>query len=251
MTSKWLAYNELAWTEEWLAGPEDYEAEANAYVSLIRQQTKRLPRTLLHLGSGAGGMDRVFKRYFSVTGVDLSEGMLALARAAHPDIEYIEGDMRSIRLGRGFDVVAIPDSIDYMASREDLHKAIGTAAAHLEPGGLLLVAGKTAETFRNNNFAYSGEKDEIHVTLLENNHVDPNRPNSYEAVLVYLIRRKGELDIQVDRHALGLFSQACWEDVFRNHGLILTQSTLDGIYDAYLLGEGHYPMQVFVGTSPE
>jgi ubiquinone/menaquinone biosynthesis C-methylase UbiE len=247
MASSWLAYNDLAWTEDWLADPEEYEVEAGTHVDLIRQYAAGTPRTLLHLGSGAGGLDRVFKRHFAVTGVDLSRGMLARARAMHPDIEYIEGDMRSIRLGRTFDVVSIPDSIDYMVSRDDLDKAIGTAVAHLKPGGIVLVLGKTAEMFRNNNFAYAGEKDGVHVTLLENNHVDPRRSETYEAVLVYLIRRDGELDIQVDRHTLGLFPQAYWEKVFRNHGLRLTQTTLEGTYDAHLLAEGKYTVHVFVG----
>lgn len=248
MASSWKAYNELAWTESWLADPASYEDEAGKYVALIRAHAARRPATMLHLGSGAGGMDRIFKRHFTVTGVDLSAGMLAKARALNPEIEYLEGDMRSIQLNREFDVVAIPDSIDYMTSREDLERAIGTAVRHLKADGVLLVVGKTAETFQDNNFAYTGEKDDVHVTVLENNYVDPLKPDSYEATLVYLVRRQGELEIYVDRHLLGLFPQATWEQVFAAHGLNLRQSMLDGVYDAYLLGDGAYPMQVFIGV---
>ena len=247
MGSSWISYSELAWTEDWLSDPAEYEKEAGLYVSIIQEHCPFAPRTMLHLGSGAGGLDRIFKRHFSVTGVDLSPAMLARARAVHTDIEYIEGDMRSLRLDRKFDVVTIPDSIDYMESLDDLNKAVGTAAEHLKPDGILLVVGKTAETFQNNNFAYNGEKDGIHITLLENNHIDPQRPNTYEAVLVYLIRQKGNLSIYTDRHNLGLFSQKCWDEVFRNNGLGMSQSTLDGIYDRYLLANGDYPMQVFIG----
>lgn len=250
MASDWKAYNELAWTEDWLGDSAGCEAEAGKYVELILAHAAERPVTMLHLGSGAGGMDRVFKRHFTVTGIDLSRGMLARARAAHREVEYLEGDMRHVRLGRQFDVVAIPDAIDYMASLEDLDLAIGTAARHLRPGGLLLVIGKTAETFRDNNFAYTGERDGVHVTLLENNRVDRRRPGTYEAVLVYLVRRDGELEIDVDRHVLGLFSRADWKRVFRSHGLELRQSTVDGIYDGYLLGDGAYPMQAFIGRKP-
>ncbi len=246
MASTWIAYNDLAWTEAWLADPDDYEKEAHVYVRLIMDHAAVAPRTMLHLGCGAGGLDRVFKRYFSVTGVDVSAGMLTMARARHPDITYIEDDMRSLRLSERFDVVVIPDSIDYMASLDDLNKAIGTAAQHLQPGGVLLVVGKTAETFQNNNFAYVGEKDGIHITLLENNHVDPRRPNSYEAILVYLIRRYGELSVHTDQHRLGLFAQADWERLFRGHGLRLTQKQFAGLYDPYLLADGTYPLQIFL-----
>ncbi len=249
MTSEWIAYNELAWVDDVLSDPDEYEDEAGHYVSLIKKHCAFTPVTMLHLGSGAGGIDKVFKRHFSITGVDLSEGMLSMARALHPDIEYIEGDMRDIRLGRVFDVVAIPDGIDYMTTYNDLNRAIETAALHLNPGGVLLVVGKTAETFQNNNFAYTGEKDGINVTLFENNYIDPLNPETYEAVIVYLIRKHGRLTIHTDRHTLGLFSQAKWAEVFAKNGLHLIQSELDGVYDPYLLNDGSYPMQVFIGLN--
>ena len=112
MDSNWISYNDLAWTEDWLADPAEYEHEVKVHVDLIRSTSSESPITLLHLGSGAGGHDTIFKRHFAVTGVDLSPGMLIKARKLHPDIEYIEGDMRTLRLNRQFDAVVIPDSID-------------------------------------------------------------------------------------------------------------------------------------------
>jgi len=247
LTSPWIAYNDLAWTEDWLADPEDYEKEVSIYVDHIRRTAAEPPGTLLHLGSGAGGHDRFFKRHFTITGVDLSPGMLQKARAANPDVEYLEGDMRTIRLDRRFDAVVIPDSIDYMATPEDLRKTIRTAAEHLKTGGVLLVTAKPEETFQNNNFVYTGEKDGIHVTVFENNYIPPLRPQTYEAVLVYLIRRRGELTLHTDHHVLGLFPRALWEGVFAEAGFSMQAESLDGLYDPYLLGEGAYPLTVFVG----
>jgi len=247
LASTWISYNDLAWTEDWVADPSEYEHEVMVYVDLIKRTASEPPRTLLHLGSGAGGHDTIFKRHFSVTGVDLSAGMLNKARKAHPDIEYIEGDMRTIRLDRQFDAVAIPDSIDYMASQEDLRQAIQTAVMHLKTGGVLLVVAKTEEVFQNNNFAYTGEKDGVHVTVLENNFINPFRPHTYEATLVYLIRQQGELTIHTDHQVLGLFSQAIWDEVFKNAGMTMQKTNLDGIYDAYILNGGEYPLIVFVG----
>jgi ubiquinone/menaquinone biosynthesis C-methylase UbiE len=247
LASSWIAYNELAWTEDWLADPEEYEQIVMVYVNLIKQAAAEPSGTLLHLGSGAGGYDTIFKRHFTVTGVDLSPGMLNKARKVHPDIEYIEGDMRTLRLNRQFDAVAIPDSIDYMTSQKDLQRTIQTAVMHLKTGGVLLVVAKTEEIFQNNNFAYTGEKDGIHVTLLENNYINPFRPNTYEATFVYLIRQKGELTIHTDHHVLGLFSQATWDEVFRNAGINMQKINLDGIYDSYLLNNGQYPLIVLVG----
>ncbi len=247
MASTWIAYNDLAWTEDWLADPEDYEDEVMAYVNLIKKSAIEPPRTLLHLGSGAGGHDRIFKRYFTITGVDLSKGMLEKARLTHPDIEYIEGDMRNLRLNREFDVVAIPDSIDYMNSPDDLQKAIQTAVAHLKSNGILLIVAKTRESFQNNNFAYTGERDGIHITLFENNYINPFQPNTYEATLVYLIRKHGELTIHTENQVLGLFSQATWDQVFKETGVEMKKSILNGVYDKFILNEGEYPLTLFVG----
>jgi len=247
LASNWISYNDLAWTEDWLANPTDYEEEVLTYVDLIQRTATEPPRTLLHFGSGAGGHDWIFKRHFSVTGVDISLGMLNKARITHPDIEYLEGDMRTLRLNREFDAVVIPDSIDYMASREDLQQAIQTAVCHLKTGGVLLVVGKTEEIFQNNNFAYTGDRDGIHVTLLENNYINPFCPNTYEATFVYLIRQKGELVIHTEQQVLGLFPQAIWDEVFMNAGITMQKANMDGLYDSYLLNDGEYPLIIFVG----
>lgn len=247
MSINWSSYNELAWTESWLGDPAKYEDEVMVYIDLIKRTAINKPRTLLHLGSGAGGYDWIFKRHFTITGVDISPGMLNKARAAHPDIEYIEGDMRNLRLNRNFDIVAIPDSIDYMVSLDELQQAIRTAAAHLNSGGVLLVVAKTQETFQNNNFAYTGEKDGVHITVLENNYINPFLPNTYEATLIYLIRQQGKLTIHKDHHLLGLFSQATWEKVFKDANFSLQITSINGIYDRYILGDGNYPLTIFLG----
>jgi ubiquinone/menaquinone biosynthesis C-methylase UbiE len=247
LASNWISYNDLAWTEDWLANPSEYENEVLKYVDLIKKSATEPPHTLLHLGCGAGGHDWIFKQHFNVTGVDLSLGMLNKARVAHPDIEYLEGDMRTLRLNRKFDAVVIPDSIDYMVSLDDLWQAIQTAVVHLKTGGVFLVVAKTQETFQDNNFAYTGEKDGVHVTLFENNYIKPFHLNTYEATLVYLIRRQGELTIHTDHQLLGLFSQTTWEKLFKDADLAMQRITLNGIYDRYLLSDGEYPLTVFTG----
>lgn len=247
MSSSWIAYNELAWTEDLLSDPADYEGEVAGYVDLIKRNSSHAPYTLLHLGCGAGGHDAFFKQHFAVTGVDISRGMLDTARLRHPYVEYIEGDMRTVRLDREFDAVAIPDSIDYMSSLPELQMAVETSVAHLKPGGILLVVGKTREIFRGNNFAYTGEQEDLHVTLLENNYINLYRPETYEATLLYLIRRRGELTIHTECHVLGLFSQEAWEKVFAEAGLSMQEAGINGTYNKYLLGGGEYPLKIFIG----
>lgn len=242
-----ISYNELAWTEELLSDPADCEQEVSEYAELLKQNADIPVQTLLHLGCGAGRHDRWFSEYFKVTGVDLSKAMLELAGKINPDTEYLQGDMRTLRLNRQFDAVIIPDSIDYMASAEDLGKAIRTAALHLKPGGVLLISGKTKENFRNNNFAYTGESGDVHITVLENNHINPFKPGTYDITLVYLIREKGELTCHMENTTGGIFPMATWENLFIEAGLTLETRTLDGLYDRFILGDGEYRLTLFLG----
>jgi SAM-dependent methyltransferase len=245
-----ISYDELAWTATILDFPDACADEAATYVRLIHDNSRIKARTLLHLGCGAGNHDFTFKTHFQVTGVDLSDRMLEIARERNPEIRYVLGDMRSVDLGSRFDAVVIPDSIDYMVTLHDLQSAFRTACSHLAPGGVLLIAGKTRETFRENNFCYTGSRNGIEITLFENNYVPKNDPSTYEATLVYLIRRGDELSVHTDRHLLGLFPQETWRSMFVEAGLELVQSSLDHLYDQFITGAGEYPMQMFVGIKP-
>jgi SAM-dependent methyltransferase len=249
-TNKWLSYGDLAWTESVITSPDDYAEETGYYISLIREHARIPARTLLHLGCGAGGNDYTFRKHFRVTGVDISEGMLEIARETNPEVDYLHGDMRSIDLKQRFDVVAIPDSIDYMTTLPNLKDAIDTACRHLKPGGVFLVVAKIREEFRENNFCYTGARDDVQITIFENNYVPRSCPSTYEATLVYLIRQADKLSVHTDCHILGLFSQAEWLSQMKGAGLEVKQTRLDGVYDRYLLGDGEYPMQVFVGVKP-
>jgi ubiquinone/menaquinone biosynthesis C-methylase UbiE len=243
----WMAYNELAWTGDILAPPETYKEEALIYVEAINSRIYAQTVTMLHLGCGAGGHDFHFKEHFSVTGVDISEGMLALAKKRNPEVTYVTGDMRTVNLNRKFDLVVIPDSIMYMTTLEYLKQAIKNAARHLKIEGILLVVAHMKEDFKNNNFAYTGEKEKTHITVLENNHVVSD--STYEATMAYLIRQEGELNIHHEVQTLGLFSYDQWMDIFEKCSLKVDEMNLNHLYDKYLLKDGEYKLKVFIGTS--
>jgi SAM-dependent methyltransferase len=185
----WTAYNELAWTEQIMSPPETYKDEADFLINAIASYTSIQHASMLHLGCGAGGHDFHFKEFFAITGVDLSDGMLDVARKTNPEVIYLKGDMRTIKLNDTFDVIAIPDSIMYMSTAEDLKAALINASGHLKSGGILLVVAPTKEDFRENNFVYTGMKDEVHITVFENNHIVSG--STYEAAMIHLIRHNG------------------------------------------------------------
>jgi len=217
-SNKWLAYDELAWTEHIIAPPDDYAEETEPLINAIKEYSKIEVKALLHLGCGAGGNDYIFKNHYKVTGIDISDKMLEIARNLNPEAIYHHGDMRTIELHELFDAVVAPESIDYMRTENDLYRAIITAQKHLKPGGIFLIVANTAERFRPNNFVYSGSRDDIEITLFENNYVPAHPGTTYEATLVYLIRREGKLEIFNDRHILGLFKLEIWLNQLKKAG---------------------------------
>jgi len=249
--SKWRAYSDLAWTEHIIAPPHDYAEETEPLINAIKEYSLTEVRTLLHLGCGAGGNDYIFKQHYKVTGIDISDKMLEIARNLNPEAVYHHSDMRTIELGELFDVVVVPESIDYMKTENDLYSALMTAQKHLKTGGVFLVVANIAERFRPNNFVYAGSRDDIEITLFENNYIPPYSGSTYEATLVYLIRCKGKLEIYNDRHILGLFKLETWLALLKKAGFdTINQINMDHGYDQYIAGEGKYPRLLFVCRKP-
>jgi SAM-dependent methyltransferase len=217
------------------------------FCNVIGKHAKIEVETLLHLGCGAGGNDHTFKKHYKVTGVDISENMLEIARRLNPEVVYYHGDMRSIELGECFDAVAIPDSIGYMTTEKKLRSAIITGQKHLKPGGVLLIVANIREEFRENNFVYTGSRGDVEITVFENNYIPEPAGTTYEATLIYLIRRKGELEIHTDCHTIGIFKLETWLDLLKEVGFDnVNQISMDHTYDHFIAGEGKYPRLIFV-----
>jgi SAM-dependent methyltransferase len=100
---------------------------------------------VLELGSGTGRHALALADLgLDVTGVDMSEGMVAHAEARRraaapalrPRLRFQRGDARSVRLGRSFDgVLSLFHVLSYQTADADVAAMLATAAAHLRPGG--------------------------------------------------------------------------------------------------------------------
>ncbi len=242
--NKWISYNNLAWTELLISSPNDYRKETELYCKIIMDNSKLKPKTLLHMGCGAGIYDHTFKKHFNVTGIDISSGMLKIARKNNPKVKYILGDMRNIKLDNKFDAVIIPDSIGYMTTVRDLNKTINTAYRYLHIGGVLLIVTHLRDSFNENNFVYTGNNKIKNITIFENNHII-NKSN-YEATIIYLIRHKNNLKIYTDIHTIGLFTLDTWKKLLKEIGFNIKIVKAENIYERFLLNDGDYPQQIFI-----
>ncbi len=236
MTQSPRLYNDLTWLWPILSPPDDYEEEIAEIISLLDEFAPQKPKSLLDLGCGGGHNDYWLKRHLSITGVDLSEPMLALARDLNPEVRYLPGDMRSLRLDETFDVVFIADAIDYMLTEADLRAVFETAHVHLNPGGLFITyAEETKERFQQNKTnTVTRQHDDIDLTSIEN-YYDPNPDDTtYEMTFVYLIREKGQLSIETDHHVMGVFPLATWIEVLEEVGFAVELVEYEGAGEVFV-----------------
>ena len=96
---------------------------------------------VLDVACGEGFYTRLLKHRGAkrVTGVDLSEGMVSLAKrqeAASPlGVEYLTGDGRDLKLPQKFDLVVAAYLLNYAPNRDELAAMCRSIAGSLKPGG--------------------------------------------------------------------------------------------------------------------
>ncbi|RPI35990.1 MAG: class I SAM-dependent methyltransferase [Nitrospiraceae bacterium] len=125
---------------------KDYAGEAEHVHSLIQSHFPGA-KTVLDLGCGTGRHDLLLAgKGYSMTGVDISEEMLAVANSqlsslsSQPlSLNFFQGDIRTVRLDKTFDVVvSLFHVMSYQITNKDLTDAFATASAHLAPGGIFI-----------------------------------------------------------------------------------------------------------------
>lgn len=215
-------YRDLAQWWPLLSPPGEYDDEAADLLRRLDATPDEPRRTLLELGSGGGSLSFHLKPSFRLTLSDLSPGMLAVSRALNPECEHHLGDMRTLRLGREFDVVLIHDAIMYATDPDSARQAIATAAVHCRPGGTVVVMPDfIRETFRPGTDCGGHDADDGRGLRYLEWSWDPD-PADHTFLTEYAFLLRGEggaVEVVHDRHVEGLFSRAEWLEWFAEAGL--------------------------------
>lgn len=139
------AYTGFAGLYDSLMLDVDYDAWSAYLLALIeRRLPERKVLAIADLACGTGEISILLaKRGHTVTGIDLSADMLAVAqrkaRAAGLSIPFIQQDIRVFTLHKPVDVITVCcDGVNYLASCKDVSMFLSAAYRALKPGGLLL-----------------------------------------------------------------------------------------------------------------
>ena len=206
-------YQELASWWPLISPPDEYSEDASL-IDAVFASAGQPVRTLLDLGSGGGHVAMHLKPGRSMTLVDLSAEMLEVSRRLNPDCLHVQGDMRSIRLGRTFDAVLVHDAVDYVTSDDDLRLVIDTALAHCRPGGVAVFApDHTAETFRSGTGRGGGGDDGSGRQASFRERISDPDPGDDWILAEYeftLREADGTVRVVPEAHRLGSFSRDTW-----------------------------------------
>jgi hypothetical protein len=165
--------------------------------------------------------------------------MLAVSQAVNPECEHLLGDMRSLRLGRQFDLVLIHDAIMYATEPAAVQATLHTAAIHCRAGGTVAVLPDfVRETFDpGTDHGGHDNADGRGLRYLEWAWDPDPTDDTYQVEYAFLLRASdGTVTAAHDRHVEGLFGRDRWLRWFAEAGLS-AHSSLDP-----------WGRDVFVGT---
>jgi SAM-dependent methyltransferase len=244
-TADYRLYQDLAGWWPLISPPEEYAEEA-AFAAGLFGLAAGPVREVLELGSGGGHNASHLTGRFRWTLVDLSAAMLAVSRTLNPDCEHIQGDMRTIRLGRAFDAVFVHDAVDYMTTEADLAQVMATAYAHCRPGGVtVFMPDDIAETYQPVTGCGGGDGDDGRGARFLEWSWDPDPGDTWTLTdYVYLLRdRDGQTQTVHERHRVGLFGRDLWL-------ALLAAAGFQAWSVPEVTTEDRQPREVFIGLRP-
>ena len=219
---------------------KDYAEESRRVRDLIERHKRSPGRSLLDVACGTGVHIEHLKGPYDVTGLDLDEEMLAVARSRHPEIPFHRDDMTSFDLGRRFDaVICLFSSIGYVCTEDRLRKAVAAMSRHLVAGGVLIL-----EPWLTPSAVRLGAPHALFVDRPELKIARLNVTRLEGTLTVidfdYLVGTAAGVEHFTERHELGLFTHEQYLAALEAAGLRVT-------YDPEgLMGRGLY-----VGEAPQ
>jgi SAM-dependent methyltransferase len=145
------AYEAIAPVYDDFTAHHDYELWLGNLLPELKRHGLRGNR-LLDVGCGTGkSFLPMLARGWDVTGCDISESMLEVAKAkTDGSVSLATADMRELPMFGEFDLVwCLDDAVNYLLSYEELEQALSGMRANMAPHALLMFDVNTLQTYRS------------------------------------------------------------------------------------------------------
>lgn len=171
-------------------------------LSFVSAEGKEKQTAPLALDVGCGSSDRFIsileRRGFLLTGIDVSEKMIKLAKANHPSLRFLHKDIGAWQPDNEYDYIYAWDSLFHLPL--SMQKPVLTKLCNcLKEGGVLLYTfggeeGEQTGTMQGNTFYYSSIGTNKNIQLLIENglHIQHLEKDQYPEDHVYVIASKAQ-----------------------------------------------------------
>ncbi len=118
---------------------KNYIAETEYILDIIKKYNENATK-LLDIGCGTGiHANELSKKGFLVTGMDISNTMLSVAKKTYNNIDFVLGDIRDFKLQSKFSIItSLFHVMSYQSTNLDLINAFSSVNKHLEEGGYFI-----------------------------------------------------------------------------------------------------------------
>ncbi len=198
-------YKRLAKYYDLIYSNRDYNGEAR-FIATLTKKFKVKGKKILDVACGTASHSVFLKKMgYSITGLDINEEMLTIARKKLRNTRFIKADMRNFNFQEKFDIViCLFSSIHYNLSYKQLERTLKNFNKHLKDGGMIVF-----------DMAFNKERwDEGH-TLVESLKdkdlflvrcgLSTSKNNIGILQLAYTIMKQGKLKFALERHKIKIF----------------------------------------------
>jgi SAM-dependent methyltransferase len=197
----------------------EYAPEAARVKELLTRHGAPAGADLLVLACGTGGHIPYFRDDYNVSGLDLSEDMLGLARKKFPEVSFHCGNLIDFKLDADFDaMVCLYGSIGFVKTVENLRAAMRRIAAHLRPDGLALITPwSTVEDFQDLIVVGAVDRPDLKIARMEQ--VSLKEPGIVEVTFHHLLGKGKDVHYNKQSMEIGLFSREEYISAMTDAGL--------------------------------
>lgn len=201
-------YRKFARYYDKIYSKKDYEGEVQFIKWAFEEHKTSEGNKLLDVACGTGSHALLLKDHFSILGVDINPEMLRLAREKVPEVEFQEGDMKKLeelKLDEKFDsITCMFSAINYNTTCDELKITFLNFHKHLNNGGVLIFdLGLNRENWIEGLVSVDTVvEDSLRLARISQSRLENG---VFNASFVFLVKKDGELDFDIDQHKLGVF----------------------------------------------
>lgn len=201
---------------------KDYRVEAERVHELIQSLKRTNGNDLLDVACGTGLHDAYLQEWYNLVGLDISPAQLEVARGRLPHTSFHQADMTNFDLGIQFDAVTcLFSAIGHLLTLEKLNQALVCMAAHLKPGGVLIVEPWFSPSTFHPGLVGRDFVDTVDLVVARVTETSLEG-NISKLIMHHLVGRTGQpVESFVEEHHTALYTDAQYMDAFRQAGLVV------------------------------